>query len=167
MTNEKGITLIVLIVSVLMLAILASAAINYGTNSLREIKFQNFSYELQQIQGRVDAIYEKMKMENEPNYIELNGIKMGANITASGNAVETLQKVKGINYKELIAQSDKNLYPISGITIYRYFSKTDLERFLDIRDPEIEVIINFKTREVISVDGFEYDERLYYRLVDF
>lgn len=72
MRNEKGITLIVLIVTILLMIILASVAIQSGGGSVKEIEFQNFSYELQQIQGRVDTIHEKMITAGNPNYVELN-----------------------------------------------------------------------------------------------
>lgn len=70
--NEKGITLLVLIITVLIMIILVSAGIKYGQNSLSDVKLQKFSYELQQIQGRVDTAYEKMSMENNPDYVHLN-----------------------------------------------------------------------------------------------
>lgn len=72
MKNEKGITLLVLIITVLLMIILASAGIKYGQNSISDVKLQKFSYELQQIQGRVDTVYEKMSMENNPDYVHLN-----------------------------------------------------------------------------------------------
>lgn len=51
--------------------ILASAGIRYGENSISEINLQKFSYEMQQVQGRVDTIYEKMSMENNSDYVHL------------------------------------------------------------------------------------------------
>lgn len=72
MRNEKGITLITLIVTILLMIILASVAIQSGGGSVKEVEFQNFSYELQQIQGRVDTIHEKMVTGGKPNFVELN-----------------------------------------------------------------------------------------------
>lgn len=72
MRNEKGITLITLIVTIVLMVILASVAIQSGGGSVKEVEFQNFAYELQQIQGRVDTIHEKMITEGDPNYVELN-----------------------------------------------------------------------------------------------
>ncbi len=72
MKNEKGITLITLIVTILLMVILVSVAIQSGGGSVKEVEFQNFSYELQQIQGRVDTIHEKMKVAGNPNFVELN-----------------------------------------------------------------------------------------------
>ena len=79
--KESGITLFVLIITVVVILILVSAGINYGTNSIGEVKLQNFSYELQQIQGRVDSISEKMSMQENSFYVVVNGETMGQNIT--------------------------------------------------------------------------------------
>jgi len=70
--NEQGITLLVLIITVLIMIILVSAGIKYGENSISDVKLQKFSYELQQIQGKVDTVYEKMSTENNPDYVHLN-----------------------------------------------------------------------------------------------
>lgn len=163
--RESGITLIVLVITILLMIILASVGISAGTVSTAGIKLQNFSYELQQIQGRVDSIYEKMKLENDPSFMTLYGETLGKNIRTSDEAVNTLYNVKKIQYAGA-STSNKDLYPNGQDSIYRYFSKTDLSNALDIKNPKLDVIINFKTKEVISVKGYVYKEDTYYRLSD-
>lgn len=167
MRNEKGITLLILIITVIIMLILIGAGIKYGSTSLQEVKLRNFSYELQQIQGRVDSIYEKMKNEVRPDYVHLDGKLLGVNIGYSAQAVETLKNVRGINYNGANG-SDENLYHEGNgrDAYYRYFSAKELEQKLDIKHIKQDVIINFKTREVISVKGQECNERTYYRLDD-
>lgn len=92
MKNEKGITLAILAITIIVMVILAGAVMTYGTNSLNTSKLQNFNYEMQQIQGKVDTIYEKVKM-GEDEYVVL-----GRDITQSGRAMNTLKKVKEIDY---------------------------------------------------------------------
>lgn len=162
--NEKGITLIILIITVIIMMIIASVGIAYGTASASEVQLQTFSYELQQIQGRVDAMHERMNLENETSYITLDGKALGQDITSSSQAVETLSKVTGKNYSNA---NDEELYPNGGTsTVYRYFSKKDLQQQLEIRNPKLDVIINFKTREVISVNPHKYNGQNYYKLED-
>lgn len=163
--NERGITLIALIITVIVMVVLVSTGIKYGSYSIQEAKLKNYTYAMQQIQGRVDSIYEKMKMEQEPNYIKLNTQTMGVNVSGVPSAKETLLNERGIDYNGE-NQNDKNLYPIEGLTIYRYFSKEDLTRLLDIKEPQVDVIINFKTRDVISVEGFKYEQDTYHSLND-
>lgn len=165
--NERGITILTLVITVILLIILIYVGIDYGGSSLNQIKFQNFSYQLQQIQGRVDSMHEKMKMQDNPNYIFVDGKTMGVDVTDNANAQVTLKKIKGISYTEgNITLGDEDYYTPQNETLYRYFSKRNLENLLDIKNPGIDVIINFKTREVISVEGLINDEKIYYRLED-
>lgn len=165
--NEKGITLLALIITVIIMIILVSAGIRYGGTSLSEVKLQNFSYELEQIQGRVDAIYEKMSMESKPSYVTLNGDVIGRGIGHSTDAIITLDNVIGIDYS-IANKSNEDLFcqEVARESYYRYFSKDDLERTLDIKNASQDFIINFKTREVISVKGQTYNNKTYYRLKD-
>lgn len=166
MKNERGITLVILIITVVIMMILVAAGISYGTTSIGEIRLQNFSYELEQIQGRVDTTYEKMKTEKEnPSYVSLNNKMMGENITTSDDAIDTLKIVtkNKVNYRTITTDNEEYYYNRVD-TIYRYFSKEDLEEFFDIKNAKQDVIINFKTREVISVKGQKYQEKTYYKL---
>lgn len=168
MKNERGITLIILIITVIIMMILVAAGISYGTTSIGEIRLQNFSYELEQIQGKVDATHEKMKAENtDPSYVSLNNKMMGRNIDplTDPEAVDILKKatIQKIDYKTAKKDDDKYYYNKVD-TMYRYFSKEDLDEFLDIKNAKQDVIINFKTREVVSVKGQKYEEKTYYTL---
>ena len=120
-------------------------------NSLNAAKFQNFSYELQQIQGKVDSIYEKIKLGDE-SYIIL-----GNEITDSEKAMNTLNMVKGINYLNILDSQRDQYYYQENFSYYRYLTEDNLENIFDITSNPGDVIINFTTREVISVDGFEYE----------
>ena len=156
--NEKGITILILTITIILMVILAGATINYGVNSLNAAKFQNFSYELQQIQGKVDSIYEKIKLGDE-SYIIL-----GNEITDSEKAMNTLNMVKGINYLNILDSQRDQYYYQENFSYYRYLTEDNLENIFDITSNPADVIINFTTREVISVDGFEYEGRTYYTL---
>ena len=176
MKNERGITLLVLVLTVVIMMILVGTGIAYGTNSISEVRLQNFSYELQQIQGQVNALYEKMKMDPNTEYISVASIKdgntLGADVRLQSEALATLYKVKtDINYDKPYNQmtdSEKaRHYANQYETIFRYFSAEDLEEIFNIKNSKRDVIINFKTREVISVDGVVCDEIEYHRLQDF
>lgn len=51
-----------------------------------------------------------------------------------------------------------------GVSIYRYFSIKELEDILDIKNARSAVIINFKTKEVIRIDGVKDEGKVYHRL---
>lgn len=154
MKEDKGITLIALISMVILITILVSVTINYGYGVVETAKLQNFNYELQQIQGKVDTIYEKIKL-GENDYLTL-----GKNITESAEAVKTLKEIKGIDYSTVSGDE----YYIDDDTLYRYFTENDIKDTFEITSNPGDFIINFQTREVISVDGFKYEEVTYYTL---
>ena len=143
MKNEKGVTLVTLVVIIVIMSILAATSITFGLHTIDSMQLQNFSYELEQIQGRVDTIYEKIKLGDE-SYKQI-----GENANFSTKAVSTL----------------KNL-GISDISNYQYLTPKDLEEDLNIENSDQSVVINFKTKDVISVDGFKYKDTTYYRLKD-
>lgn len=157
MRKEKGITLLALVITIVLILILLGATVNYGVNSLNSIKLQNFKYELDQIQGKVDTIYEKIKLGNEEEYILL-----GSELTDSEEAQNTLNMIKGIDYSNILDSQREKYYYQDQFTYYRYFTQSELQSVFDITSRPGDMIINFKTKEVISVKGFTYDGRTYY-----
>lgn len=161
MKTEHGITLIVLITTVVLMITLAAVAINAGYDSIESTKLQAFNYELQQVQCKVDAIHEKIK-NGDMSYIIL-----GSNITENSRALATLKAVTGMDYNNIPSNERENYYYNETYTTYRYVSQRTLMDYLDISSDAGDMIINFITREVISVDGFTYKGTTYYRLGDF
>lgn len=104
MKNEKGITLTILAVTIIIMVILAGTVMTYGTNSLNASKMKNFSYEMQQIQGKVDTLHEKIKIGKEEYII------LGRDITQSGRAMNTLKKVKEIDYASITDVKNSEYY---------------------------------------------------------
>lgn len=158
MKKEVGITMVALIITILLMVILITATVNYGVNSLSTIKFQNFKYELEQVQGKVDTIYEKIKL-GETDYFMI-----GANVTDNEEAENVLQMTRGINYSNILDSQKDNYYYQDVYTYYRYLTQYEIQDLLDISSEPGDMIINFKTRDVISVQGFTFDERTYYSL---
>ena len=44
----------------------------------------------------------------------------------------------------------------------RYFSKEDVKNILDLDNIDYNIIVNFDTREVVSLEGIEYEDITYY-----
>ena len=158
MKNEKGITLLSLVITVMIMLILSAVGIKYGINSYQGIKLKNFAYELEQIQGAVDAKHEEMITD------DIDFTAYGQDISESNDALGVLKKVKRIHYSTL-QNNNTNSYS-NGKTKYRYFSKNDLKKVFDIKSPKLNVIINMETREVISVIGQKLDGVTYYTVKD-
>ena len=152
--------MLAIMITIVLMGILITATVNYGVNSLDTIKFQNFKYELEQVQGKVDTIYEKIKLGETDNLI------LGINVTDNPDARDTLEMVKGINYSRILDSQRENYYYQDKYTYYRYLSQYNVQNIFDISSEPGDLIINFKTREVISVKGFRFDDKTYYSLSD-
>lgn len=171
MTNdEKGITMVVLLITVIILVILMAAGTQYGGASIQKTKLQNFSYQLQQIQGRVDTISEKMRTQSDTtDYTTVDDQILGQNITLNQEAVKLFKEKKDVDYNTITVSSpnyDKYYTADGSSTLYRYLTREDIENILDIKNPQFDVIINFKTREVISMEGQTMDGVTYHSLED-
>lgn len=140
--QEKGITLIVLAVSVIVLAILAVTVAYNGTSGLDTASKQAFISELQMVQAKVNTIYEKRKIsESDKRYYD-----------AIGRDISYLNQTK---LNEALGGT-----PREG---FKYYMPEDLER-LELSNITQAVLINYDTREVISYEGLEIDGKKYYKL---
>ena len=142
--NQKGITLISLVITIVVLAIITGIAVSASTDSIKSAKRTAFITELEMIQEKVNTIYEKRKL-NEEDVAYYNSL--GQDVSKV-EASKLLQILKG--------QSSMG---------YLYFSKEDLKK-LDLDNISQDVIINFSTRDVISTTGIEINGNTYYKLLD-
>ena len=132
MDKQNGVTLISLVITIIVMVILAGVVTYSGIESVDETKRIAFISELEMIQAKVNTIHEKIKTSKEES--------------------EYYNKLG----KEVSSVLDETQLSASlGITSgegFRYFSKTDLKA-LDLENMTQDVLINYDTREVISVIG--------------
>lgn len=144
MKKENGITLVTLVISIIILLILAGIATTAGLDSIRTAKKTSMITELEMIQEKVNTIYEKRKLnQNDVTYYN----SLGQDISAVDQS--KISRVLGEISKE-------------G---YRYFSAENLKQ-LDLDNISQDVIINFDTRDVLSMIGIMVNDTIYYRLTD-
>jgi Tfp pilus assembly protein PilE len=141
---EKGITLISLVITIVVLAIITGIAISASTDSIKSAKRTAFITELEMIQEKVNTIYEKRKLNKEDiEYYDSLG--------------QDISKVEASKLAQILKGQSKEGY--------LYFSKEDLKK-LDLDNLSQDVIINFNTKDVISVIGIEIEGNTYYKLLD-
>lgn len=106
MKKEKGITLIVLTVTVIVMLIILGVAVASGGDSAETVQLQAFISDCEIIQSKVDVINEKLKLNLD--YLETIGI--GSNVVENWendtikeklNILNLTQELKAtINFKE-------------------------------------------------------------------
>lgn len=149
MKNEKGITLVALGITIIVLSILAAVSISTGKKTIEENKVIAFINELKIVQSEVNIIVEKQKMGNT-SYDSI-GTKISDLDTG------TLAKLTSGCFKGKTAEE---------MAEFKYYKVSDLKR-MGIDNVEQEVVINLKTREVLSVEGIKDSGKMCYKLGDF
>lgn len=140
--DSKGITVVALIITVIMMLILASVAVYTGVDTYKHAKIMEYVQQMQLIQAKVDEIV------TSDNKEEL--LKLGKEVTSS----EQINAINSAYANGEITTNDKSLY--------RYLSKSDLNNIFSIDDSTDDVMINFISREVVSVSGVKRDGITYY-----
>ena len=145
MLNErKGITLVSLAITIVVLIILASIGTSAGIDVIKQAKLNAFTTELEVMQVKVNELYDEYSSGNN------EVLDYGKDLSLSGG------------------QADKVLTSsVSGITDnksdYRYYDKTTINA-LKLEGIDSEFFVNVKTRSVVSYNGMEYEGVTYYTL---
>lgn len=155
LSNQRGITLISLIVTVFVMSIIIAVSIDSGTESVDDTRLKGFYTQLEIIQKRVDDIV----TTNEGYYItNSDGTKTYVDIeTAGGSAITSSQA----SFLQGILDDEGITTPTSE---FKYFTVANLEDQLDLSEVENNVFIHFKTRTVVSEKGVKVNGETYYIL---
>lgn len=143
MKNRKGITLISLVITIIVLLILASIGTYSGINIIKSSKLTAFTTELKIMQTQVNTIYQENK-----------GANIGAELTGS----------IGIQANKVFEELRKDAKSgISSSEGYRYWSNRTIKE-LGIEGIEQDFFINLEKRSVVSCQGIQYEGKTYYTL---
>lgn len=167
MKNGKGVTLIALVTSIIIMFIIAGVASYSGIEAYKNMRVQNFIAKMKVIQEKVDFVCDNYKDwekygidENNdgiPDYNINDYIKdiFKSSIKVVDSNIENYAELESIiteidtHFETSWTDSDK------VITNYFYFTSNDLEAQLGLKNFDMDVIINFATRNVISEKGIE------------
>lgn len=144
-SSEKGITLTTLVITIIVIAIIASVSVYVGTDIIKQANLQNVNTNMMLIQAKVKTISEQAKFNKDTsNYkgkklIEVVGNKKIDELV-SNNIIEDQEKYY------LLSQDDLNEMGFEKIQI------------------EDGYIVNYDTNEIIYVKGFEANKQTYYKL---
>lgn len=143
--NESGITLIALVIMIIILSILATVFISTGSDSYEEMKLQAFYAEMQIIQQRVNVISTQIA-NGDTNYDSI-----------ISSATTTPEQIALLN--TLIESGDI----IGDVNSFKAYDRQALVQ-LDITGIDQTVLINFDTREIVSVVGITVKGVTYHTL---
>ncbi len=145
MKKERGLTLISLVITIVLIMILVGVTAYYATPVIQNTQLQNLNTNMLLIQAKTKTIGENAKFNNN------TGMYMGTKINAD-NANEEIT--------ELI---NKGIINVEGN--FYLLSKRNLEEIgLSNINYDSGYVVDYDTDEIIYVKGFEYEKKMYYRL---
>lgn len=157
-SNEKGITLVSLAITIAVLAIILGVSLNIGTESLDSTRLKAFYMELETVQKRIDDIETTNETFIDSNNKVIN-IKENEEFKLTSEEKNILE--------DIIEESQINLEQIyPGLTVdqFRYFTSQELYTILDLTQIEQNIFIHFESRTVISQKGKKIGGKTYYIL---
>ncbi len=137
--SRKGVTLISLVITIVLLIILASIGITSGVSVIRQSKMNRFTTEMNVMQTEVNDLYDRYSNGEDV-------LNLGNELDSQADEVFT-SEASGITDK----------------TGYRYYDQEAIQG-LGIDGVEGEFYVNVEKRSVVSHDGFEYEGTTYYTL---
>ena len=136
MKNEKGITIIALVVTIVILLILTVVSFTTGRVQLNNVRLKAFYSKLEVVQEAVEKIADTNEYDED----------WGTPLTAEQIS--------------LIASISEN-YDTSK---FKYFTASEVESILNVSGVDLNLLIDFEDKYVISADGEEIDGIVYYVL---
>lgn len=148
MRSEKGITLMMLVITIIITLMIAVSAAYSGVSTYKGMKVKTFSEQLSIIKERVNITKTKAQTNSE---IDLKSL--GKEITEENLGRDLFTKVKNavVNSKEEM-----------DIENLRYFDSNLLKQELGVDIDNMEILINFENSLIISVNGVEYENQKVY-----
>lgn len=145
--NSKGITLVVLVLTIVILMILTSVTVYTGSSIIKQVSLQNINTDMMLIQAKAKTIVEQAKFNKD-------------NSNYKGTPL-----INVLDNKKIDKLIDEGI--VEDVTKYYLLSKDDLNSMglekVDIADG---YLVNYETEEIIYVKGFEKDNNTYYKLSD-
>lgn len=153
MKDEKGITLAVLVIMVVVMIIIASIALYSGTEALDGTLLNEFYTQLEIVQERVDDV-----SATDESYIDENN-----NVIYIKNAGQNLTTTQKSNLQNILVSQEIS---IENIDDYRYFTIQNIKDILDLDEIDYNLFINFEDRVIIAEEGITIGNNTYYMLED-
>lgn len=121
--NNKGITLVALIITIIIMLIIASITIYSGSNVIKEAQTEDVQTNMLLIQAKVKNYVEQAKFEQKDNIngIEIDGVAL--NITeAEVSGYYTINNMSELGLEDIDNSSYLITYDISSITVDVYYT---------------------------------------------
>ena len=140
--KEKGVTLVSLVVTIILLLILSTIAYQTGKSTIENARVSSYTNEMIAMQQKVNELAQELNNGNN------NVLYYGTNIDGVEGATEAL-----------------NGADVSDTSGYKYFDEYALEA-LGLEKMNQTFLVNIEKRSVVSLEGVKYKGKKYYTILD-
>lgn len=140
--SEKGITIVSLVITIIVLLILASISINWGLSSVTQSKDRKLDAELNMMQHAILETYAKNQVQGQVVEQDLPGTKITDYNNLITSASEFLRNLK-------IKKEEYN--NIDNDSYYYEFSTEEQFKAIGMKNSSDTYIVNYKTGEVMNI----------------
>ena len=156
--QDKGITLLVLSITIIVMLIIAGISLYEGKNIVKNAQLENIKTNMLLIQAKGKIIAEEANFnktttengEEQKQYLGTNlNIAISADSVLSSSITNVLQSEEMEKYY-VLGQDDLNTMGLNKIEI----------------SDGVYYIINYETEEIIYIPGYKYEGNTYYKLSD-
>lgn len=145
LTEEKGVTLVALVTTIVVLLILTAIGVTTGSSTIKLAKFSQFKEELKIIQTKVDTLSQEVQTNK------------GKELSNAQKSILNKIEISNIIYKNKTEEEKIKIQ--NG---FRYFNSNDLKRDLELEEIKRDYLINLEYRYIVCCDGVEYNDTVYY-----
>lgn len=146
-TKEKGVTLIALVTTIVILLILSSIGATVGISTINSANFSQFKEELKILQTKINELYQN------------NEISIGQELTEEQKNIFTVNIISDIIFKDKSNTEKEKIQ--DG---FRYCNSTYIQKDLELKNVKRDYLINVEYRYVIYYEGYEYNGTIYYMI---
>lgn len=151
--DTKGITLLALIITIVILAIITGVSLNIGGKLFNNVNLQTLDTNMLLIQAKVKVISEK-------NNFDENTVLKGSKVADISNDAD-INKLKN---EGVISETEEN-YQSYYLWNQDILNEEGLDSIKLNKDEKY--IVNYETEEILYIPGYKHtDDKTYYKLSD-
>jgi len=159
--SENGITFMILVITVLILVLIGSAAVGAILSTYKDSKVKVYIEEMDTIKEKLALYEEKAKLNSDLTPL----VSIGKPASEDSVAVEVLQKLENASGAKMLT-SINNVDGEDKYKNYRLLSSADVQAVLGVENMNKEVLFDVLTKEVYSLSPIEYEGEMYYSADD-
>ena len=155
--KNDGITMLALMVTVIILAILATVTIYTVTPSIKSSRYARDVAQLKVMQVKINQIYEEYRNGDATTKTTIENY---------GQPIPESQKEEAQGIYKDVEGGNVNGENLGEFNDYRLYNAAYIKGTLDLDGIDKDYIVNIKTRSIISLDSIVNDGEIYHALCE-